>query len=261
MLTLLSAFRWVSCPCCVGGHMWLTAICLHHRVPVSHVPPHFLLVFPPCTIPPIPLFCFIRVPSALVAFCGSVSCSGPFIAAVTLLVPFEDISLPQPTGLQRSSLPELMARGAALTAAPRLRPPSAIHTILHTSGTTGAPKGVIYSDRLWLANMVTYDNAFPQVGFSYMPLAFITDRHTVYTTLWNGGRVGLLTPAAAGADFDRGFFDDLLEVKPTVLKGVPKLWEQVLNGGRLSGPSRPFVRSPPPLKRMISSAGGSPAQG
>ena len=41
--------------------------------------------------------------------------------------------------------------------------------------------------------MATYDGL--QVGFSYMPLAFITDRHTVYTTLWNGGRVGIATPA------------------------------------------------------------------
>jgi long-subunit acyl-CoA synthetase (AMP-forming) len=34
------------------------------------------------------------------------------------------------------------------------RDPSAIHTILHTSGTTGLPKGVEYSEGLWLKNMV-----------------------------------------------------------------------------------------------------------
>ena len=51
---------------------------------------------------------------------------------------------------------------------------------------------------------------------------------TPSTPLWNGGRVGILTPTAEKADFDRQLFNDLLEVKPTVLKGVPKFWEQVL---------------------------------
>ena len=37
--------------------------------------------------------------------------------------------------------------------APVARDPAAIHTIMHTSGTTGLPKGVEYSDALWLQNM------------------------------------------------------------------------------------------------------------
>ena len=37
------------------------------------------------------------------------------------------------------------------------------------------PKGIVYSDRLWLSNMVTYEGTL-QIGFSYMPLAYITDR-------------------------------------------------------------------------------------
>ena len=41
-------------------------------------------------------------------------------------------------------------------AAPVVRDPSAIHTIMHTSGTTGLPKGVEYSDSLWLSNMAHF---------------------------------------------------------------------------------------------------------
>eukprot|EP01062_Namystynia_karyoxenos_P018182 TRINITY_DN16759_c0_g1_i4.p1 TRINITY_DN16759_c0_g1~~TRINITY_DN16759_c0_g1_i4.p1 ORF type:complete len:1198 (+),score=368.56 TRINITY_DN16759_c0_g1_i4:83-3595(+) len=110
------------------------------------------------------------------------------------------------------------------------RGPGELHTVLHTSGTTGLPKGVEYTDALWLRNMQRH-RAAVTVGYSYMPLAYITDRHTVATTLWNGGRVGIAAAASGGAEgsADRAaaIFRDLQEVRPTVLKGVPKFWESV----------------------------------
>jgi acyl-CoA synthetase (AMP-forming)/AMP-acid ligase II len=104
------------------------------------------------------------------------------------------------------------------------------HTIIYTSGTTGLPKGVVYSDGLWLRNMVHHRFAVA-VGFSYMPLAYITDRHTVWTSIWNGGRVGICTHRG-NTDI---IFRDLKEVKPTVLKGVPAFFEQVLQAVRMVG--------------------------
>lgn len=92
------------------------------------------------------------------------------------------------------------------------RSPSAVHTILHTSGTTGLPKGVVYTDELWLANMATYGGPSP-VGFSYQVSCMITDRHGTYTTLWNGGRVGIVTDGAADLAFKGdAIFAELREV-------------------------------------------------
>ena len=51
------------------------------------------------------------------------------------------------------------------------------------------------------------------------PLAFITDRHSVATTLWNGGRVGLVTFEDHASKMEN-IVADLQEIRPTVLKGV-----------------------------------------
>eukprot|EP01043_Picozoa_sp_COSAG02_P044586 COSAG02_NODE_3997_length_5934_cov_5.000171_2_plen_1177_part_00 len=111
------------------------------------------------------------------------------------------------------------------------RDPSAIHTIMHTSGTTGLPKGVEYSDGLWLTNMVHFPSDLC-VAASYQPLAFITDRHTVATTMWNGGRVGLITYQSNVPKME-SIIADLQEIRPTVLKGVPKFWQEIQVAARM----------------------------
>ena len=51
------------------------------------------------------------------------------------------------------------------------------------------------------------------------PLAFITDRHSVATTLWNGGRVGLVTFEDHASKMEN-IIAAVQEIRPTVLKGV-----------------------------------------
>ena len=55
--------------------------------------------------------------------------------------------------------------------------------------------------------------------------------HTVYTSLWNGGRVGIVTPKLRDGSLTDQIFLDLQLVRPTVLKGVPTFWERLVNAG------------------------------
>eukprot|EP00929_Paragymnodinium_shiwhaense_P080870 TRINITY_DN42216_c0_g1_i1.p1 TRINITY_DN42216_c0_g1~~TRINITY_DN42216_c0_g1_i1.p1 ORF type:complete len:1024 (-),score=167.95 TRINITY_DN42216_c0_g1_i1:276-3347(-) len=121
---------------------------------------------------------------------------------------------------------EDLVRGSWPEAPTVAKSPQAIHTILHTSGTTGLPKGVVYTDNLWLKNMVEYPGL--NVGYSYMPLAYITDRHTVCTNIWNGGRVGIRSPGSTDE-----IFKDVQYVRPTVMKGVPAFFERVKSAASL----------------------------
>ena len=68
-----------------------------------------------------------------------------------------------------------------------------IFTVLFTSGSTGSPKGVPMLSHQWNErDMNTYASKDPLVAMSHMPLSHITDRHHVYVTLFNGGRVGVV---------------------------------------------------------------------
>jgi long-chain acyl-CoA synthetase len=144
---------------------------------------------------------------------------------------------PVPTARQLHPAPELtVLHFTELLCEPPLpspicRDPTAVHTIMHTSGTTGLPKGVDYSDALWQSNMAHFP-ADLCVAASYQPLAFITDRHTVATTLWNGGRVGLVAFAPGRPKMEQ-IIADLRAIRPTVLKGVPKFWQEIQVAARM----------------------------
>ena len=97
--------------------------------------------------------------------------------------------------------------------------------IIYTSGTTGPPKGAMLSHRniLFMAAALTAAN--PAVaedeGVSYLPFAHI------YENL-----VSLMLPLQAGSvvsfvEKPETLFQNLREVSPTVLAGVPRIWEKI----------------------------------
>ncbi len=120
--------------------------------------------------------------------------------------------------------------------------PDDLATLIYTSGTTGPPKGAM----LTVANVefairvLIEEGAFtdPPPGpsdltLSYLPLSHVAER--IFTTWFN---------AAAGtqvnfAESIETVPQNLREVQPTILFGVPRIWEKLLAGIeiRLSGAS------------------------
>ena len=106
----------------------------------------------------------------------------------------------------------------------RVRPDD-LATLIYTSGTTGPPKGVMIPQRnvLWL--IATGRRVIPPRPegrtISYLPLAHATGR-TVdhWTPLVNGGTVHFCPDPSQ-------LFKLALEVRPTGMVGVPRIWEKL----------------------------------
>ncbi|MFR9732194.1 AMP-dependent synthetase/ligase [Saccharopolyspora sp. MS10] len=112
--------------------------------------------------------------------------------------------------------------------------PEDIAVLIYTSGTTGTSKGVELSHRALLYEVEALARAagLPDhvVSLSYLPLAHVAERVlSVYLPLRSGGETHF---CASVKEFPRR----LAEVRPTILFGVPQVWDKLRNGieGRLA---------------------------
>ena len=106
--------------------------------------------------------------------------------------------------------------------------PDDIATLIYTSGTTGPPKAVIDTHRqlLWHWEMVSrvYDFRPDDNGLSYLPLAHAAGRLSGhYQPISYGGTVTCVP------DFN-DLLIHLLETRPTLFLGVPRVWEKLYAG-------------------------------
>jgi long-chain acyl-CoA synthetase len=125
----------------------------------------------------------------------------------------------------RQQHPEALAeRMAAAT-------PDDVMTLIYTSGTTGPPKGAMLSVR----NVeFAIETLIVRGGFvhpppserdtivSYLPLCHAAER---IFTVWNNAVAGVQVNFAESIDTIQ---QDLAEVQPTILFGVPRIWEKIL---------------------------------
>ncbi|MGH9476547.1 MAG: AMP-dependent synthetase/ligase [Terriglobales bacterium] len=98
-------------------------------------------------------------------------------------------------------------------------------TLLYTSGTTGAPKGLVLTHANLCANLNTstadFNYGAHERRLSILPLAHITERHIAYVDMIYGGETYFAESLEKVAEH-------LLELKPTVLVSVPRLFEKVV---------------------------------
>ncbi len=101
--------------------------------------------------------------------------------------------------------------------------PEQLATIIYTSGTTGEPKGVMLSHHNIVSNMTAGYSMVPvneeDVALSYLPLSHSFERTVSYVYLANGVTI-------VYAESMDTIGRDLPIVRPTVMTGVPRVYEK-----------------------------------
>ncbi|KAJ1975615.1 long-chain fatty acid-CoA ligase [Dimargaris cristalligena] len=139
-------------------------------------------------------------------------------------------------GFKVHSFEELREIGRQNPSDPSPPLPSDMACIMYTSGSTGAPKGV----KLTHANMVaTLGGAyrvlkpFAEPGdclLSYLPLAHVLQLMVECVLYSLGVQIGYGTPRTLTNQSVRDCLGDMCEFKPTLLVGVPQVWDTIRKG-------------------------------
>ncbi len=103
--------------------------------------------------------------------------------------------------------------------------PDDLLTLIYTSGTTGNPKGVMLTHRNFTANVIGCSKVLEitsdDVVLSYLPLCHSYERTAGYYTCFACGAT------IAFADSIETVSENLLEVRPTIMTSVPRLFERI----------------------------------
>jgi long-chain acyl-CoA synthetase len=115
-------------------------------------------------------------------------------------------------------------RDAQFDSAARTVVPDDLATIIYTSGTTGTPKGAMLTHGNMASNIAHSLSGFTirggEISISFLPLSHVTARHVDLAMLFRGVTLAYVSvldqlPQA------------LMEVRPTIFVGVPRVYEKI----------------------------------
>ncbi len=102
--------------------------------------------------------------------------------------------------------------------------PGDLATIIYTSGTTGNPKGAMLTHGNMASNVAFSFKEFGvtqgDISISFLPLSHVTARHVDFLMLYHGVTLAYVS-------FQEHLPPALLEVRPTVFVGVPRMYEKI----------------------------------
>nr|BAG97315.1 unnamed protein product [Oryza sativa Japonica Group] len=145
----------------------------------------------------------------------------------------EEITSADQIGMKLYSWKDFLKMGKENPAQPCAPKPNDTCTIMYTSGTSGEPKGVMLSHEshaIYVKGVDLFMEQFDDkmttddVFLSFLPLAHILDRMIEEFFFHKGASVGYYH-----GDLN-ALRDDLMELKPTLLVGVPRVYEKIYEG-------------------------------
>ncbi|XP_037315651.1 long-chain-fatty-acid--CoA ligase 4 [Pungitius pungitius] len=143
-----------------------------------------------------------------------------------------------PAGLSTHSMQDVQELGALPENMGRaiVKPqPSDLAVVMYTSGSTGAPKGVMIIHSNLIAGMTGQCERIPGLGpndtyIAYLPLAHVLEMTAEISSVTYGCRIGYSSPQTLtdqSSKIKRGSKGDSSVLKPTLMAAVPEIMDRI----------------------------------